>query len=484
MPLPVPREGLGAATRDIVVQMARSARVSLERPPRGQRHAPGPRSLSPLGSLPELSGNPLPALERWFETYGDVVRVRFAASTAYLISHPEGARHVLQENHRNYSKSGQGSRMLGLVLGRGLLTSDGDFWLRQRRIAQPAFHRDRIRGYFDVIRRESERTAQTLSSLPANTERDITDDLMAMTLEIIADCALGVHMTGEVKVVSEAMDFLTRDIDQRIDELTGPLVQLPTKRNAAFFAHLRALDEVVYRIIRERRRGESRDDLLGMLLHARDEDTGEQMSDEQLRDEVITMLLAGHETTSNLLAWTLHLLTTHPEEFAKVQAEVNRVLRDGPVDMESLHKLEATGRALQEALRLYPPAWIIERWADGPDVIGGYPIPADSLVLVSMWNLHRRADFWPEPLAFNPDRFREPLRHRFAFLPFGAGPRLCIGREFALMEARVALACLLRTVNFEAVAGQVVAPEPQVTLRPRNGLRMRVGPRKTASTVG
>ncbi|MCA9603650.1 MAG: cytochrome P450 [Polyangiales bacterium] len=471
-------EPLRTQAIDVLTEMGRNALVTLERPPQGKRSAPGPLGLSVVGDLRDVALDPMATLERRWRVYGDVVRMRFVTATGHLIAHPDGIQRVLQDNHRNYSKASRSVRMLSLVLGNGLLTSDGDFWLRQRRIAQPAFHRERIRGFFEVMRREGERAADRLVSEAHRGSRDIVDDNMRLTLEIIAKCALGAEMHDVVKTVSDAVNFVVRDVDQRINELSGPLVGLPTRRNETFRRHVRALDDVVYRIIHDRRTGPPKHDFLGMLLDARDPETGAGMTDTQLRDEVATMLLAGHETTANLLTWAFYLLSEHPEARARVEAEIDAVLPPGaPFELEHLAKLEYTGRVLQETLRLYPPAWIIERFVEHDDEIGGYWIPAGSTVLLPTWLVHRRADFWRDPGRFDPDRFLSPPTHRFAFMPFGGGPRLCIGRDFAVMEARVALATIVRRVRLDLVKGHPVKAAPEVTLRPRHGMRMHVTPR-------
>lgn len=471
-------EPLHQAAATIVTEIATNTKVTLRRAPKGRRHAPTPPSFTIGGHLEAVAKHPMASLESYFRTFGDVVRLRFLTTTGYLVSHPDGIRQVMQENHRNYSKNSRGVRMLGLVLGQGLLTSDGEFWLRQRRIAQPAFHKQRIQGFLGTMERHTEELITAWQNTRRDVPLDVSKEMMRLTLKIIAECAFGSNVSDDVRVVSDAVNFIIQDVDQRINEITGALVQLPTARNRELEGHLKRLDAIVYRIIAERRQSaERRDDFLGLLLEARDEETGEGMTDTQLRDEIVTMMLAGHETTANLLTWAFYLLSEHPEALARLEKEVDDHLPAGPLAFENFRNTAFLGHVVNETLRLYPPAWIMERFATEDDEIGGYMIPKGSTILLPAWLVHRRPDFWENPNSFDPDRWGRPLTDKHAFIPFGGGPRLCIGKEFAVLEAKVLLAMIVRRFKLTLAPGHPVVAEPQITLRPKHGMRMYIADR-------
>jgi cytochrome P450 len=354
--------------------------------------------------------------------------------------------------------------MMRLVLGNGLLTSEGDFWKRQRRIANPSFHRQRIAAFAETMARAA---ADMVESWRGRAELDVSQEMMHVTLRIVSETMLSRPVTREADDVGAALSEVLEHLIYRIQTPWSMPEAVPTPGNLRFRRARARLDAVVGAVIEERRRaGDERGDLLGMLMSARD-DEGRGMDDRQLRDEVMTIFLAGHETTSVALSWTLYLLALHPAWDARLRAEVAEMGSRAPL----------LSRVLQESMRLFPPAWMLSREAIADDLLCGHTVRAGDFVFVSPYLTHRRADLWPDPEAFDPDRFTEARsagRHHFAYFPFGAGQRKCIGDQFALMEAQIVLATLLHRVRFTLDHNHAVVPDPLVTLRPKNGIRMRV----------
>ncbi|MBX3249146.1 MAG: cytochrome P450 [Myxococcales bacterium] len=446
--------------------------------PPGARLAPSPPAAVPiLGHYRNLAKGKerLEALLGLRAEHGDVVRMRFGGLTAHLVSSPELVGEVLHTRNREFGKETRGMRKLRLVLGLGLLTSEGSFWLRQRRIAQPAFHRRRIAGFAErMVVAGEEMTARW-----SDGERiDAHHEMMKVTLRIVGETLLGADVTGDADRIGAAVSTVVEDVNERVNRLVDLGPALPTKRNRAFRRAMDTLDAVVLDMIAERRkRGVTGDDLLGMFMEVADEETGERMTDAQLRDEVMTIFLAGHETTANALSWALHLLSTSATVQRRLEEEVDDVLGDRPPRFEDLPRLVYTRQVIDEAMRLYPPAWMIARAPVEDTTLGGYFMPAGSLIFLSPYVVHRHPDHWVDPEGFDPDRFApgaDASRHRFAYFPFGGGPRVCIGNNFALMEATLLLATIARSHRLEAAAGVRVEPDPQVTLRPRGALSMVV----------
>ena len=432
--------------------------------------APGPRGHFLLGSLPDAQRDPLAMFQRAFNDYGEVVRLRFGPMTAHLISSPEGVNHVLAENNKNYGKQTRGFNNLRRVMGNGLLTAEGDFWKKQRRLAQPAFHRQKIAAFADSMLRAAGRCAARLATATAPV--DMSSEMMRVTLEIVGETLLGAQVEGEVERVQGVVGQLLRSANDRMTRMIDLPPPLPTRQNLALRRWLQVLDGIVLRIIAERRRAPG-DDLISMLLAARDEETGESMTDGQLRDEVMTIFLAGHETTANALTWTFLLLSRYPAAGRALRAELGRA----PVTLADLPRLPLLKATIEESMRLYPPAWVIARSATGADEIGGYQIPAGSIVFVSPYVVHRNPRLWRDPEGFDPERFAgADALPRGAYFPFGGGPRQCIGNGFAMMEAQLVLAALAQKFSLELVPGHPVALEPSITLRPRHGMRMAVRP--------
>jgi cytochrome P450 len=436
---------------------------------------PGPRGYPFLGMLPRLRANPIGVFLDAADRYGDVVHLKAGPYHGYLLSDPDDIKHVLQDNYRNYHKSPLYERLKDGV-GEGLLTSEDSFWLRQRRLAQPAFHRQRIAAMADAMVDSTEQMLERWETIAAHGDAvDLVDEMMHLTQRIIVRTMFSTDLGAAADIVNRTWPI----INQRIGETfwaTKLETQLPLPANRRFRRALGELEAVVYRIIGERRQSKRDEpDLLSMFLSARDEDTGERMTDRQLRDEVMTMLLAGHETTSLALSWTYYLLWQHPEVEQRVADEADRVLGTRRAGFADADRLVYSRMVLDESLRLYPPAWGFSRLALAEDRLGGYRVPKGSIVFLIPFVVHRRPKLWPDPEGFDPERFAPEAaaeRPRFAYFPFGGGPRQCIGNQFAIVEALLILATVARRYRVRVAPGQHIAPEPLITLRPRPGIRV------------
>lgn len=443
---------------------------------------PGPRGLPLIGAALQIGRDPLGFLTRAAREHGDITRIAFGPSDLYFFAHPAQIEEILVTRNREFPKENI-ERMRHttdyMLFGLGLLTSGGEFWLRQRRLAQPAFHRQRIAGYAEAMARHAQeliapwRPGQTL---------DIHTAMMDVTLRIVTETLFGVTAADDAAVVGEALGVV---MDVAADQLGQPVpipTYVPTPANLRFRRAVRQLDAVIAKLIAERRAsGEDRGDLLSMLMHARDDDGG-AMTDKQLRDEAITLFLAGHETTALALSWTFLLLGRHPEVDASLAAELREVLGGRAPSMADLPRLTYTSMVLRESMRLYPPAWTVStRVAAQATVIGGFRVPAGAPVMVSQWVTQRDPRWFPEPERFSPERWADGLEGRlprFAYFPFGGGPRLCIGQSFALMEAALILATIAGRYRAEVVPGWTVTPQPSITLRPREGVRVTLRERE------
>jgi cytochrome P450 len=453
---------------------AEAARTTDAAPP--PRTPPGPSGTPFLGNVTELERAPIEFLTRIHHEYGDVVRLRAFRIPMTLLVHPDHVQHVLQTRHTAYDKETWDFRMLRPVLGESLLTIDGAPWLRRRRLMQPAFHRDRIHGFARTMTDAAERTHERWeAAAQAGAPIDVAAEMSRLALDVVTPCLFGTDVDFDAAAVNAAVGAVSAAF---IKGMRSPLTLLalwlgrplgPTRRPTA------VLDRIVNGIIAARRRSAAdRDDLLGILMAARDEETGAPLSDRELRNEVLTLFTAGHETTANALSWTWFLLARHPEVERRLHAHLAEVLGGRPPRPDDVPALDYVRMVLDEAMRLYPPAWATSRNPIADDVIGGFAVPAQSLVLLSPYLTHRHPAFWPDPEAFDPERFR-PARaraqHRFAYFPFGGGPHRCIGESFALLEATLVLASLAQRWTASIPPERVVTPEPLVTLRPR-GLAM------------
>jgi cytochrome P450 len=429
-----------------------------------------------FGSLGAFQRDPLAYSLQVIEKYGDLARITIVGGESIFVSHPDAVQHILQTNSRNYNKQALDYQMLYPLVGQGLLTSDGETWLRQRRLMQPAFHRQRIAALGEMMVGE---TLAMLERWQPGVGRGqalaIDQEMMRLTLTIVGKALLSVDLGAEASQFGQA--FKQANARFGFGNIFSILLPwLPTRANRQFKSALQVMDSLVTEIIAQRRaHPAAHDDLLSMLLQARDEQTGQGMSDRQLRDELMTILLAGHETTANALTWTFYLLSQHPQEAASLSEEVQRVLGDRPPAVDDLPRLPYTRMVFQEALRLYPPAWSIARRAIQDDELAGYPIPAGSVIHIILYALHRHPRLWEAPHEFRPLRFTEDeveRRHKFAYLPFSTGPRKCIGDYFAMTEGQLILATVAQRYRLALAQGQRVGTAPLITLNPRYGMRM------------
>jgi cytochrome P450 len=384
-------------------------------------------------------------------------------------------KQIMQENNRNYIKS-HGYKVLELLLGQGLLTSEGDFWRKQRRLMQPAFHRDRMAAFVGIMAHAGEEMTNKWKTLPDGSEVDVSKDMMEMTLNIVCRAMFGTDVSDAMEVVNREFD---RANEMLITRITSPVqipITWPTPGNYREKNTYAAIKKVVADIIDKRRNSKERyDDLLAMLMEVQDEETGERMSDSQIQDEVITIFLAGHETTAVALSWLMLCLEENPEVEAKLLEEAQRVLNGATPRIEHIRELEYTRMVIDEALRLYPPAWVIGRHAIGEDEIGDFHIPKNTNCLIPVYYIHRDPKHWSNPLTFIPERFSKENssgRHKFVYFPFGGGPRQCIGNSFALMEMQLIVAILVQHVKLRQIKNFKVKKEPMITMRPSPHLRM------------
>ncbi len=436
-----------------------------------------------VGVLPALLRNPFEFLAQAREQYGDIYTLNLGMMKLTVLNHPRHAQHVLRDHAQNYYKGGAIWNAVRPVVGNGLVLSEGDFWLRQRRLMQPQFHRQRLGGLTHLMVEAIQEALGTWTSAAESSEPfNLAPALNALTMRVVVKTLFGTALSPqELDKVGEDMTYVLDYL--LLEALMQSLPSwLPVPYRARYRRALARFDETVYRIIAQARRAqasaeEPANHLLAMLLDTVDEETGEGMTDRQLRDEVATLFLAGYETTSITLAWTFHHLAEAPDVMEKLQAEVDSVLGERTPTFADLPKLPYTRMVLQEALRLRPPSYWLPRTAQADDEIDGYSIPAGSQVASFTYMYHRHPDFWPDPERFDPERFspeQSAGRHHFAWIPFGAGQRLCIGRDFALMEGALALAMIMQRYRVRIAPGHVSEMALSGTLRPKHGVMVHL----------
>jgi cytochrome P450 len=404
--------------------------------------------------------------------YGDIVRYTMGGRPVFLLVHPELIKELLVTRQHDFVK-GRGLEWAKRYLGEGLLTSEGELHTRQRRLSQPAFHRQRIASYARVMveyaakRRERWKDGQAI---------DLHAEMMALTMAIAGKTLFDADVESEAAEIGASLKAIIELFPRFTLPFASLIEKLPLRSNREFARARERLDATVYRIIGERRRdGRDHGDLLSMLMLASDEDDGSRMSDRQLRDEAITLFLAGHETTANLLSWTFYCLARNPEREAELHAEVDRALAGRAPGFEDIPRLALAERVVAESMRLYPPAWILGRRALRDVALGPYRIPAGAYVIASPYATQRDPRFFAEPERFDPDRFSpeaKAARHKFAYFPFGGGARQCIGEGFAWMEGTLLLAAIAQRFSLRLAPDARVVPQPLITLRPRHGMKM------------
>jgi len=435
------------------------------------RVPPGPRARWLRGSLEEFGRDRLGFFTRCARDYGDVAAFRLGPRPCLLLSHPDLIEYVLLTASRNFTKH-FAVRLNRLLLGNGLINSEGDFWLRQRRLAQPGFVRERVVLYADTMAAATERH---VADWQDGQTRDLHAEMMRLTLEIVGLTLFGADVAAETHDVSAALEVALTCYVARVQSLLLLPEWLPTPNNRRLRQAVGRLDDILYRIIRQRRAGDrERDDLLSMLLRARDEGGG-SMTDRQLRDEAMTLFLAGHETTALALTWAWYLLGRHPEVEAALLAELQAVLGGRAPTAADLPRLRYTERLVCEVLRLYPPVYTIGREALADCEIGGYRVRAGTTVFLSQWVMHHDPRYFEDPDAFRPDRWADDLARRlpkYAYFPFGGGPRVCIGNSFATMEAVLVLAIIAQKFRLAPASAEPVRPRAFLTLRPERAVPM------------
>ncbi len=449
-------------------------------PIKGKRKPPGPKGVPIFGMGLTIREDPLKALRNISREYGDIAYFHVLMQERILLNHPDFVEQVLIIQQSKFHKSELTRRITGRMLGQGLLTSEGEFWRRQRRLVQPAFHRSRINDYGATMRETAE---AHISGWRDGDVRDLAQEMTSLTLDNAVGTLFSTALPGEAQQVGEAMTFLMRyslarqRLPIRIPE------NWPTPNNRRANRDLAFMDSLVYRMIDERKLEKSsdrREDLLSLLMGVTDED-GSQMTQKQLHDEAMTLFIAGHETTAQMLAWTWYALSQSPQAEARLHEELDGVLGGRPPEAADFPRLPYLQAVMNEILRLYPPAYITARENIEECQIGGYEFLPGTTIIFSQWVAHRDPRYYDDPDTFRPERWIEGLASRLpagAYYPFGDGPRRCVGQGFALLEAAIVIGTLAQRFRFRLVAGHVVEAEPLVTLRPKNGIRMMLNARK------
>lgn len=440
---------------------------------------PGSIEGAPLvGHALAMARDPLKLLLELQRAHGDVAPFRLGRLRVHLVSHPDLIDQVLRKKAKHYSRMTPVYQAMAEFAGQGILTTEGEHWRKHRRVVQPAFHRKRLRSFAGAMARLS---GEHLDQLPADGEVDASDEMMRLTLRIVSETLLGTKTDRDAEDIGWAVDVAQRYVEGVIGGMVRLPRFVPTPANRRLTRANATMDRIAYALIEDKTR-EPGDDVISMLLEARYED-GSELPKKQVRDEVLTLMAAGHETTANALSWTLVLLSRQPDVRRKLEAEVDEVLGQRAPALEDLPKLTYTRWIFDESMRLRPPAWTtgrlcIETHDLESEQTERYTIPEGHLVLVSPWVTHHRPDLWENPEGFDPERWEALSKpgalHPFAFFPFGGGPRKCVGYEFAYIEATIALAMIAQRVRFDLVPGHPVEPAPQVTLGLARGLPMRV----------
>jgi len=439
---------------------------------------PGPTNLPLIGNTFIARSQPLAVLTRWAQRYGDIIHYQFFGNPIYILSHPQDVEQVLLAKSSSFIK-GMTARANPEIFGNGLLTSDGEFWRRQRRLANPAFHRESILRYAEITLEEA---AGLLNRWQPGQIRDVHQDMMDVTLRVVLRSLFGTELGSHAHTIARSLDTIMRSAAGLQAILS--FLHVPTPARHRYFQAVHQLDKIVYELIalgRQRLAQSSsspQKDLLAMFLLARDDD-GASMTDQQLRDEVITLLLAGHETTALNLSWAWYLLAENPAAETQLHAELHQLLGARFPEPADLPRLHYTDHVLREALRLYPPAWRIWRTTTEPFTAANYLLPPGSNLVLCQWLTHRDPRWFPDPLRFAPDRWQEKSvasLPRFAYFPFGGGPRVCIGAGFAMMEATLLLAAVAQRFRLRLVPGQKIEPLASITLRPKHGIRVQLLP--------
>lgn len=434
-----------------------------------------------LGAVAEFATDPLNTLMRMHREHGDTVSFRMGPYPVLMVANPADVQRVLVDNRANYTKKTYPYEVLRLLLGNGLVTSEGAFWLKQRRTVQPSFQRDRMASFAGMITDVAQDMARVWEGAAARREvRDVLQDMTLVTLRVAGLSLISQDLAAEADGVGPDLTDAQHFVNNRMNQVVATPMWLPTPANRKFKAVKKRLFGLVERALAQRHAsGEDAPDLLGALMKAKDPETGETMSDAQLADEVLTILMAGHETTSNALTWTFYRLSQHPEVARKLRQELRSVLGDRRITLADLRNLPYLDAVLKESMRIHPPVWIMDRWAEADDTLGGFHVAKGTTVLTSPYVTHRHPALWQNPEAFDPERWFTPevkALPKLAYFPFSAGQRKCVGDTLALLEAPIILATLLQKASLELEPGHPVVPEPLVTMRSKFGMRMVIKP--------
>ncbi|WP_434389705.1 cytochrome P450 [Melittangium boletus] len=457
--------------------------------PRAQgKRAPGPSNWRMFHLFSDFARDSIATLHAMRERYGDVVRWPMPHDTVHVVYHPDGVKHLLQDNYRNYIK-GPAYLAMKPFIGEGLLLAEGDNWLRLRRLTQPPFHRHNLSRFVDTMVHFASTTFDRWEEVNRQGGTlDAEKEMMELTLVIVGATLLSAHLSDSASHIGHSVSDMLEVIERRVNSVLPVPLAIPTPNNRRFLRAKKTLDAVVAEVLERKHRlgPEKENDMLSMLMQVRDQDTGEGMSDSLLHDSVMTMIIAGHETSANTLAWAWYRLSRHPDVEQRVFEELEQVLGGRPPTLEDMPKLKYLQRVLEEILRLYPAAWMLARRALEEDVISGFHIPKGSLIYFSPYMVHRHPDFWPDPERFDPDRFlpeNQEGRTRFSYFPFGGGPRQCIGYQFAMMEIMLILAVGLQRFRPRLAEDHQVGIRLVITMRPLNGVKLRLEPRVRAQAA-
>jgi cytochrome P450 len=444
-----------------------------------RKELPGPPRGATLSLLVRMARDRLAVMTSVSREYGDAVRLRLGPKSLHFFNHPDHAKHVLADNSGNYLK-GIGLTHARRALGDGLLTSEGAKWKAQRRTIQPVFQAKRIAGKTDVIAQEAAGMVERLRRHQGGEPVDIRDEMTGLTLGVLGRALMEADL-GAFESIGDSFEAVQDQAIFEMMSLSAVPHWVPLPQQLRFRRARADLDRIVARLAAERAAHPTTegDDILSRLVEATRDEPNADAGRQRMRDELVTLLLAGHETTASTLSWTFYLLDRHPEVWERLRAEVVEVLGDRQPTYEDLHRLKYTTMVIQEVMRLYPPVWLLPREAREADEIGGYHVAAGADVLICPYTLHRHPDFWAEPDRFDPDRFepgRATGRPRYAYIPFGAGPRVCVGSSLGLLEATIVTASVVRELRLATVPGYEARAEPMLTLRVRGGLPMTVRP--------
>ncbi|MBI1277320.1 MAG: cytochrome P450 [Anaerolineaceae bacterium] len=444
------------------------------------KRPPGPKGLPFLGSIRQMLQDRIGFLTANRDQFGDIVYFQLGSRHIYQLNNPEYVQYVLVKHPEQFQKTPALKRAAQDSIGQGLLTSDGELHKRQRRLVQPAFHHKRIAAYADTM---VNYTDDMLHECRDSQQISLLNEMMHLTMRIVAKTLFDTDVTDKADSIGAAISIGIEATADRVSRPMQLMEKLPTATNRKRRNALKVIDETINHFIDERKASdEDKGDLLSMLLMAVDEQDGGQMTNKQVKDEAMTLFVAGHETTANALAWTFYLLGKHPEIERKLAEEITTTIQGRLPALADLPKLPYLEMVIKESMRMYPPAWTTSREAQEDIELGGYTIPKGSTLMMSMYVIHHDARYWEQPDEFHPERFaaaNEEHIPKYAYFPFGGGPRVCVGNQFAMMEAQLILATILQRYQLSLVPGQDIKPNPLVTLRPQPDIQMSLTKRES-----